>query len=128
MAYQLLKKEELLQKTNKHNLHHIRSLLMELFVMSYSEAFVTLTTVKMYVLQIFFFFFDGYVTNFTIPFGVIKNRYRVCLKFWFALTSWGGLNNYGSGYCTFPPFYWITFLTKKSVYFLFVKLIYAKNH
>ena len=81
MAYQLLKKEELLQKTNKHNFYHIRSLLMELFVMSYSEAFVTLTAVKMYVLQIFFFFFDGYVANFTIPFGVIKNRYTVCLKF-----------------------------------------------
>ena len=29
-----------------HNLHHIRSLFMELFVMPYSEAFVTSTTVK----------------------------------------------------------------------------------
>ena len=31
-------------------------------------------------------------------------------------------------YPAFLPFYWITFLTKKSIYFLFVKLIYAKNH
>ena len=34
-----------------HYLHHIRSLFMEFFVMPYSEAFVTLTTVKIYVLR-----------------------------------------------------------------------------
>ena len=45
-----------------HNLHHISSLFMELFVMRYPEAFVTLTTVILVhcskiKLSLFFFFF-----------------------------------------------------------------------
>ena len=47
--------------------------------MPYSEAFVTLTTVKIYVALRcttvglnFHFFFDGHVANFPVPFGVTK--------------------------------------------------------
>ena len=61
---------------------------MELFVMRYSEALITLRTVKIYVTlwctavgSQFHFFFDGHVTNFAVPFDVTKNRYMVCLKF-----------------------------------------------
>ena len=71
------------------------SLFQELFVMPYSEAFVTLTTVKIYVTlrftavgSKFHFFFDGYVINFTVLFVVTKNRYMVYLKIWFVLKSW----------------------------------------
>ena len=60
---------------------------MELFAMPYSEALVTLTTVTIYVTvrctavgSNFHFFFDGHVTNFTVPLSVTKNRYMVCLK------------------------------------------------
>ena len=78
MASQLLKKATILQK-NTQNLHHLSLLFMEFIVMPYSEAFVTLTTVKVYVAlrcttvgSNFHFFFDGHVTNFTVPFGVTK--------------------------------------------------------
>ena len=87
MAYQLLKKAKSLPK-KIHNLHHLSSFFMELFVMPYLEAFLTLAKVKIYVTfrctkvgSNFHFFFDGHVTNFKVPFGITKNKYMVCLKF-----------------------------------------------
>ena len=67
-----------------HNLHHTSSLFVELFVMPYSEDFLTLIYITLWCTAEglnFHFFFDGHVTNFTVPLGVTKNRHMVCLKF-----------------------------------------------